>query len=177
MVTIVRNDDRFLVGELSKVKHPQFYIFYMFHCDDSLQHTTLHSFSICHQEAKFQSLKEALSFVSLVDGYFRLTTDSSHYFCQDIAPPSLLEGIRNRCHGPITQVTPMKTKLQQYSSHGCVKWPSIFNQIRAGSQQAEKVQSQVWHLPSATESKDIRQLFPHRLCSGSLTAAVVAVEF
>lgn len=65
MVTIVRNDDRFL-------------------------------------EAKFQSLKEALSFVSLVDGYFRLTTDSSHYFCQDIAPPSLLEGIRNRCHGPIT---------------------------------------------------------------------------
>lgn len=129
------------------------------------------------QEAKFQSLKEALSFVSLVDGYFRLTTDSSHYFCQDIAPPSLLEGIRNRCHGPITQVTPMKTKLQQYSSHDCVKWPSIFNQIRAGSQQAEKVQSQVWHLPSATESKDIRQLLPHRLCSGSLTAAVAAVEF
>ncbi|KAF7646756.1 hypothetical protein LDENG_00182860 [Lucifuga dentata] len=52
-------------------------------------------------EAKFQSLKEALSFVSLVDGYFRLTTDSSHYFCQDIAPPSLLEGIKNHCHGPI----------------------------------------------------------------------------
>ncbi|XP_071386730.1 tyrosine-protein kinase JAK2 [Centroberyx affinis] len=53
-------------------------------------------------EARFQSLKEALSFVSLVDGYFRLTTDSSHYFCQDIAPPSLLEGIQNHCHGPIT---------------------------------------------------------------------------
>uniref|UniRef100_A0A7N6BWS5 Tyrosine-protein kinase n=1 Tax=Anabas testudineus TaxID=64144 RepID=A0A7N6BWS5_ANATE len=53
-------------------------------------------------EAKFQSLKEALSFVSLVDGYFRLTTDSSHYFCQDIAPPSILESIKNHCHGPIT---------------------------------------------------------------------------
>ncbi|XP_053178759.1 tyrosine-protein kinase JAK2 [Scomber japonicus] len=53
-------------------------------------------------EAKFQSLKEAFSFVSLVDGYFRLTTDSSHYFCQDIAPPSILEGIKNHCHGPIT---------------------------------------------------------------------------
>nr|WTM56513.1 JAK3 protein [Lateolabrax maculatus] len=53
-------------------------------------------------EAKFQTLKEALSFVSLVDGYFRLTTDSSHYFCQDIAPPSILEGIKNHCHGPIT---------------------------------------------------------------------------
>uniref|UniRef100_A0A3B4GQY8 Tyrosine-protein kinase n=1 Tax=Pundamilia nyererei TaxID=303518 RepID=A0A3B4GQY8_9CICH len=53
-------------------------------------------------EVKFQSLKEALSFVSLVDGYFRLTTDSSHFFCQDIAPPSILEGIKNHCHGPIT---------------------------------------------------------------------------
>ncbi|XP_034386482.1 tyrosine-protein kinase JAK2 isoform X2 [Cyclopterus lumpus] len=53
-------------------------------------------------EANFQSLKEALSFVSLVDGYFRLTTDSSHYFCQNIAPPSILEGIKNHCHGPIT---------------------------------------------------------------------------
>ncbi|XP_041863066.1 tyrosine-protein kinase JAK2 [Melanotaenia boesemani] len=53
-------------------------------------------------EVNFQTLKEALSFVSLIDGYFRLTTDSSHFFCQDIAPPSLLEGIKNHCHGPIT---------------------------------------------------------------------------
>uniref|UniRef100_A0A8D3D2R9 Tyrosine-protein kinase n=1 Tax=Scophthalmus maximus TaxID=52904 RepID=A0A8D3D2R9_SCOMX len=54
------------------------------------------------RSTKFQGLKEALSFVSLVDGYFRLTTDSSHYFCQDIAPPSILEAIKNHCHGPIT---------------------------------------------------------------------------
>uniref|UniRef100_A0A665VLH1 Tyrosine-protein kinase n=1 Tax=Echeneis naucrates TaxID=173247 RepID=A0A665VLH1_ECHNA len=53
-------------------------------------------------EVKFQGLKEALSFVSLVDGYFRLTTDSSHFFCQDIAPPSILEGLKSHCHGPIT---------------------------------------------------------------------------
>ncbi|KAG7513365.1 tyrosine-protein kinase JAK3 [Solea senegalensis] len=53
-------------------------------------------------EAKFQDLKEALSFVSLVDGYFRLTTDSSHYLWQDIAPPSILDIIKNHCHGPIT---------------------------------------------------------------------------
>uniref|UniRef100_A0A673YF46 Tyrosine-protein kinase n=1 Tax=Salmo trutta TaxID=8032 RepID=A0A673YF46_SALTR len=53
-------------------------------------------------EAEFQTVTEALSFVSLVDGYFRLTTDSSHYFCQDVAPPSLLEDIESHCHGPIT---------------------------------------------------------------------------
>ncbi|CAB1314107.1 unnamed protein product, partial [Coregonus sp. 'balchen'] len=53
-------------------------------------------------EAEFRTVTEALSFVSLVDGYFRLTTDSSHYFCQDVAPPSLLEDIESHCHGPIT---------------------------------------------------------------------------
>ncbi|KAJ3599030.1 hypothetical protein NHX12_032993 [Muraenolepis orangiensis] len=55
-----------------------------------------------HMEANFQSVTEALSFLSLVDGYFRLTTDSHHFFCQDIAPYSLLENIENHCHGPIT---------------------------------------------------------------------------
>lgn len=65
---------------------------------------TVPFFYFSWQEAKFQSLKEALSFVSLVDGYFRLTTDSSHFFCQDIAPPSILEGLSNHCHGPITWV-------------------------------------------------------------------------
>ncbi|KTG41529.1 hypothetical protein cypCar_00032474 [Cyprinus carpio] len=54
------------------------------------------------QEAEFHTLTEALSFVSLVDGYFRLTTDSTHYFCAEVAPPSLLEDIHNYCHGPIT---------------------------------------------------------------------------
>uniref|UniRef100_A0A672P5X4 Tyrosine-protein kinase n=1 Tax=Sinocyclocheilus grahami TaxID=75366 RepID=A0A672P5X4_SINGR len=53
-------------------------------------------------EAEFHTLTEALSFVSLVDGYFRLTTDSTHYFCTEVAPPSLLEDIQNYCHGPIT---------------------------------------------------------------------------
>ncbi|XP_050972472.1 tyrosine-protein kinase JAK3 [Labeo rohita] len=53
-------------------------------------------------EAEFHTLTEALSFVCLVDGYFRLTTDSTHYFCTEVAPPSLLEDIQNYCHGPIT---------------------------------------------------------------------------
>uniref|UniRef100_A0A8C2CE79 Tyrosine-protein kinase n=1 Tax=Cyprinus carpio TaxID=7962 RepID=A0A8C2CE79_CYPCA len=56
-------------------------------------------------EAEFHTLTEALSFVSLVDGYFRLTTDSTHYFCTEVAPPSLLEDIQNYCHGPITYYT------------------------------------------------------------------------
>ncbi|TWW58077.1 Tyrosine-protein kinase JAK2 [Takifugu flavidus] len=68
-------------------------------------------------DVEFQSLKEALSFVSLVDGYFRLTTDSTHYFCHDIAPPSTLEGIENHCHGPITSEFAV-SKLKKSGSEG-----------------------------------------------------------
>ncbi|XP_062968528.1 tyrosine-protein kinase JAK3 [Cynocephalus volans] len=53
-------------------------------------------------EAEFPGLPEALSFVALVDGYFRLTTDSQHYFCKEVAPPRLLEEVAEQCHGPIT---------------------------------------------------------------------------
>uniref|UniRef100_A0A2R9C372 Tyrosine-protein kinase n=1 Tax=Pan paniscus TaxID=9597 RepID=A0A2R9C372_PANPA len=53
-------------------------------------------------EAEFPGLPEALSFVALVDGYFRLTTDSQHFFCKEVAPPRLLEEVAEQCHGPIT---------------------------------------------------------------------------
>ncbi|XP_077777870.1 tyrosine-protein kinase JAK3 [Podarcis muralis] len=53
-------------------------------------------------EMEFGSLADALSFVSLVDGYFRLTVDAQHYFCREVAPKRLLEDLENQCHGPIT---------------------------------------------------------------------------
>ncbi|XP_069818400.1 tyrosine-protein kinase JAK3 isoform X1 [Dendropsophus ebraccatus] len=53
-------------------------------------------------EAQFRMLRDALSFASLVDGYYRLTTDSQHYFCEEVAPPRLRWNLDNQCHGPIT---------------------------------------------------------------------------
>ncbi|XP_078412206.1 tyrosine-protein kinase JAK2-like [Cetorhinus maximus] len=53
-------------------------------------------------EAEFPTLREALSFVSLIDGYYRLTADAHHYFCKEVAPPKLLDHIEDNCHGPIT---------------------------------------------------------------------------
>nr|KAF6378500.1 Janus kinase 1 [Myotis myotis] len=41
-------------------------------------------------ELKLSSHEEALSFVSLVDGYFRLTADAHHYLCTDVAPPLIV---------------------------------------------------------------------------------------
>lgn len=53
-------------------------------------------------ELEFHSLSEALSFVSLIDGYYRLTTDAHHYLCKEVAPPRLLEAIQINCHGPVS---------------------------------------------------------------------------
>uniref|UniRef100_A0A672ZIP5 non-specific protein-tyrosine kinase n=1 Tax=Sphaeramia orbicularis TaxID=375764 RepID=A0A672ZIP5_9TELE len=53
-------------------------------------------------ELEFHSLSEALSFVSLVDGYYRLVSDAHHYLCKEVAPPRLLECIQSYCHGPVS---------------------------------------------------------------------------
>ncbi|XP_030074668.1 tyrosine-protein kinase JAK3 isoform X2 [Microcaecilia unicolor] len=70
-----------------------------------------------NKEAEFPSQKEALSFVSLVDGYYRLTVDTYHYFCGNVAPPRLLWSIENQCHGPITSEFAVN-KLKKLESHG-----------------------------------------------------------
>ncbi|NXD56608.1 JAK3 kinase, partial [Corvus moneduloides] len=54
------------------------------------------------QEVEFPTLREARSFVALLDGYYRLTVDAQHYFCREVAPPRLLEDLENQCHGPIS---------------------------------------------------------------------------
>ncbi|NWV96867.1 JAK3 kinase, partial [Machaerirhynchus nigripectus] len=56
------------------------------------------------QEVEFPTLREARSFVALLDGYYRLTADAQHYFCREVAPPRLLEDLENQCHGPIRWV-------------------------------------------------------------------------
>ncbi|KAM8962161.1 tyrosine-protein kinase JAK2 [Pelodytes ibericus] len=53
-------------------------------------------------EMEFSTLKEALSFVSLVDGYYRLTADAHHYLCKEVVSPRVLEGIQSHCHGPVS---------------------------------------------------------------------------
>ncbi|XP_029001957.1 tyrosine-protein kinase JAK1 [Betta splendens] len=52
-------------------------------------------------DLQMSSHAEALSFVALVDGYFRLTVDAHHYLCKDVAPASVVHNINNGCHGPI----------------------------------------------------------------------------
>uniref|UniRef100_A0A8C6W0N0 Tyrosine-protein kinase JAK2 n=1 Tax=Nothobranchius furzeri TaxID=105023 RepID=A0A8C6W0N0_NOTFU len=51
-------------------------------------------------ELEFHSLSGALSFVSLVDGYYRLVADAHHYLCKEVAPPRLLECIQSCYNSP-----------------------------------------------------------------------------
>ncbi|NXN94957.1 TYK2 kinase, partial [Rhinopomastus cyanomelas] len=54
-------------------------------------------------EVTLPSVAAALSLVSLLDGYFRLTADASHYLCHDVAPPRLLLSLQNGIHGPMQE--------------------------------------------------------------------------
>uniref|UniRef100_A0A8C7UA05 Tyrosine-protein kinase n=3 Tax=Oncorhynchus mykiss TaxID=8022 RepID=A0A8C7UA05_ONCMY len=52
-------------------------------------------------EVQMNSILEALSFVSLLDGYFRLTADAHHYLCHEVAPPRVVLSATNGLHGPM----------------------------------------------------------------------------
>ncbi|KAK6315647.1 hypothetical protein J4Q44_G00131710, partial [Coregonus suidteri] len=67
-------------------------------------------------ELEFHSLSEALSFVSLVDGYYRLIADAHHYLCKETAPPKLLEAIQSYCHGPVLMEFAI-SKLRRSGNH------------------------------------------------------------
>uniref|UniRef100_A0A8C9FH71 Tyrosine-protein kinase n=1 Tax=Pavo cristatus TaxID=9049 RepID=A0A8C9FH71_PAVCR len=56
----------------------------------------------------------ALSFVSLLDGYFRLTADSNHYLCHDVAPPRLVMSVLNGIHGPMEEFVFAKLRREEH---------------------------------------------------------------
>lgn len=65
------------------------------------RHVSIHCQDNKCLELTLPSRAGALSLVSLVDGYFRLTADSSHYLCHEVAPPRLVMSIQDGVHGPL----------------------------------------------------------------------------
>ncbi|XP_034565356.1 tyrosine-protein kinase JAK1 [Notolabrus celidotus] len=53
-------------------------------------------------ELRMASRAEAQSLAALVDGYFRLTVDAHHFLCKEVAPASVVDSIKDGCHGPIS---------------------------------------------------------------------------
>ncbi|XP_014652441.1 PREDICTED: non-receptor tyrosine-protein kinase TYK2 [Ceratotherium simum simum] len=67
------------------------------------RHVSIHCQDNRCLELTLPSRAVALSLVSLVDGYFRLTADSSHYLCHEVAPPRLVMSIQDGIHGPLLE--------------------------------------------------------------------------
>ncbi|XP_067238624.1 non-receptor tyrosine-protein kinase TYK2 [Chanodichthys erythropterus] len=66
---------------------------------------------------------QARSLVSLLDGYFRLTTDAHHYLCHEVAPPRVVLSETNDLHGPILDDFVLQ-KLKKEPEEGAfiVRW-------------------------------------------------------
>ncbi|KAK1342774.1 hypothetical protein QTO34_015540 [Cnephaeus nilssonii] len=87
------------------------------HCQDKRLELTLPSPAI------------ALSLVSLVDGYFRLTADSNHYLCHEVAPPRLVMSIQDGVHGPLLDPFVL-AKMQREEGLYLIHWStSHFNRL------------------------------------------------
>ncbi|NXS56772.1 TYK2 kinase, partial [Brachypteracias leptosomus] len=99
-------------------------------------------------EVVLPSPASALSLVSLVDGYFRLTADSSHYLCHDVAPPRLVMSILNGIHGPMQEEFVFAKLRREEQEEGLyiIRWSVLdFNRmilsvVKRGHQQAPGVQ-------------------------------------
>ncbi|KAM9610827.1 non-receptor tyrosine-protein kinase TYK2 isoform 1-T2 [Morphnus guianensis] len=99
-------------------------------------------------EVVLPSPESALSLVSLVDGYFRLTADSSHYLCHEVAPPRLVMSILNGIHGPMQEEFVFAKLRREEQEEGLyiIRWSVLdFNRmilsvVKRGHQQAPGVQ-------------------------------------
>ncbi|XP_016063427.1 PREDICTED: non-receptor tyrosine-protein kinase TYK2 [Miniopterus natalensis] len=89
---------------------------------------SIHSQDKC-LELTLPSRAIALSLVSLVDGYFRLTADSNHYLCHEVAPPRLVMSIQDGVHGPLLEPFVL-AKLQPEDGLYLIHWStSHFNRL------------------------------------------------
>ncbi|XP_074932191.1 non-receptor tyrosine-protein kinase TYK2 [Phalacrocorax aristotelis] len=99
-------------------------------------------------EVVLPSSESALSLVSLVDGYFRLTADSSHYLCHEVAPPRVVMSILNGIHGPMQEEFVFAKLRREEQEEGLyiIRWSVLdFNRmilsvVKRGQQQAPGVQ-------------------------------------
>ncbi|XP_030401738.1 non-receptor tyrosine-protein kinase TYK2 isoform X3 [Gopherus evgoodei] len=82
-------------------------------------------------ELVLPSYETALSLVSLVDGYFRLTADSSHYLCHEVAPPRLVMSVLNGIHGPMQEEFVFaKLKREEQDGLYVIRWSILdFNRL------------------------------------------------
>ncbi|XP_008576232.1 PREDICTED: non-receptor tyrosine-protein kinase TYK2 [Galeopterus variegatus] len=98
-------------------------------------------------ELSLPSRATALSFVALVDGYFRLTADSSHYLCHEVAPPRLVMSIQEGIHGPLLEPF-VRAKLQLEEGLFLIHWSTshLYRLILTVAQRDQAPSACSWRL-------------------------------
>uniref|UniRef100_A0A8C1DAG3 Tyrosine-protein kinase n=1 Tax=Cyprinus carpio carpio TaxID=630221 RepID=A0A8C1DAG3_CYPCA len=100
-------------------------------CDfPEISHIAIQGINVCisrqdnmSMDMRLGSSLQARSLVSLLDGYFRLTTDAHHYLCHEVAPPRVVLSGINDLHGPILDEFVLQ-KLKKEAEEGTfiVRW-------------------------------------------------------
>uniref|UniRef100_A0A673BZQ3 Tyrosine-protein kinase n=1 Tax=Sphaeramia orbicularis TaxID=375764 RepID=A0A673BZQ3_9TELE len=73
------------------------------------------------------SSQEARSFISLLDGYYRLTADAHHYLCHEVAPPRVELSEANGLHGPMHDDFVLQKLKKEATEEGAflVRWSAL----------------------------------------------------
>uniref|UniRef100_UPI00398EDC69 non-receptor tyrosine-protein kinase TYK2 n=1 Tax=Pristiophorus japonicus TaxID=55135 RepID=UPI00398EDC69 len=100
----------------------------------------------------------ALSFASLIDGYSRLTTDSHHYLCHEVASPRVVLSITSGIHGPMQPhfVTNKLRREENKEGLYVLRWSALdFNKIIMTVVSKEKPEFELLRGPGGFQ--DIKQ--------------------
>ncbi|XP_023269688.1 non-receptor tyrosine-protein kinase TYK2 [Seriola lalandi dorsalis] len=78
-------------------------------------------------EVQMNSSQQARSFISLLDGYYRLTADAHHYLCHEVAPPRVVLGEANGLHGPMHDDFVLLKLKKEAAEEGAflVRWSAL----------------------------------------------------
>ncbi|XP_069571634.1 non-receptor tyrosine-protein kinase TYK2 [Brachyistius frenatus] len=104
-------------------------------CDfPEITHITITDANVCIStqdnhcmEAQMNSSQEARSFISLLDGYYRLTADAHHYLCREVAPPRVVLSEANLLHGPMHDDFVLLKLKKETAEEGAflVRWSAL----------------------------------------------------
>ncbi|XP_074513494.1 non-receptor tyrosine-protein kinase TYK2 [Sebastes fasciatus] len=78
-------------------------------------------------EVEMNSSQEARSFISLLDGYNRLTAFAHHYLCHEVAPPRVVLSVANGLHGPMHDDFVLLKLKKEAAEEGAflVRWSAL----------------------------------------------------
>ncbi|KAM3863740.1 non-receptor tyrosine-protein kinase TYK2 [Diretmus argenteus] len=104
-------------------------------CDfPEISHIAISGANVCistqdnhSMEVQMNCSREARSFISLLDGYFRLTADAHHYLCHEVAPPRVVLSETNGLHGPMHDEFVLLRLKKEAAEDGAflVRWSAL----------------------------------------------------